>query len=401
VRVVVPVVVAAVAVAATLAIRSTTGGEDRAAAAAPHADASVAGTPVTVGVDVCGEGWTGGEAGHQTFALWNNSIQGLEVYLQDTATKKVYLDVEGLGANSTRSVSADLGPGSYRFFCLPDDADPVTGVTERLTGTYDGPVTPGVVPITANDLAPALWKYVAWVRGQLPTLRRQVQAVAADVERGDRVAAEHDWLIAHRTYETLGAAYDAFGDDDAAINAVPSTTTPATKDTRLTGFHRVEALLWSGAPMTTVGRPARALVAAVGHLRDDLSTPKLQTQDIGLRAHEIVENAIQFELTGRTDAGSHTNLATIDANLTGTTRTLGFITPLLRGRDADLAETVHDLAAAQRYVRSFRHGDRWTPLADLTRTQRETLDAKLEQTVELLSEISVITDPRKSAGEDQ
>ena len=399
-RIVVPAAVAVVAVAvvAALGLRSTTGGTDQLVAAAPHPDDSVPGTPITVGTDTCGEGWQGGKAGHQTFAVWNNSIQGVEVYLQDVATEKVYLDVEGLGPTSTRSASADLGPGSYRFVCLPDDADPVTGPTEKLTGTYDGPVTPGVVPITANDLAPALAKYLDWVRGRLPVLERQARTVAGDVRRGDLDAAKRDWLTAHRTYETLGAAYDAFGDDDTAINAAPSTTTPPAQDKSLTGFHRIEALLWSGAPAARIQAPADALVKAVGHLRSDLSTPKLQTQDIGLRAHEILENAIQFELTGRTDAGSHTNLATIDANLTGTARTLSFIRPLLVGRDPDLAETERDLAKARRYVGTFQHGDSWTPLQRLSRVQRQRLDALLEETVERLSEISVITDPRKSAG---
>lgn len=399
-KVIVPIAAIA-AIAAVVGIKAGTGGDDDAVAAAPHADASVPGTPVTVGTDVCGQGWTGGKAGRQTFALWNNSIEGMEVYLQDVATRKVYLDVEALGATATRSASADLGPGTYRFFCIPEESEPLTGPEEKLTGTYDGPVTAGVVPITPNDLAPALRSYLDWVRGQLPTLKRQAQAVADDVRRGDRDAAERDWLTAHRTYETLGAAYDAFGDDDTAINAVPSTTVPAAQDDQLTGFHRVEALLWSGAPMARIRQPAAAIVTAVGHLRADLSTPKLQTQDIGLRAHEILENAIQFELTGRTDAGSHTNLATIDANLTGTARTLSFIRPLLVGRDPHLGETERDLAAAQRLVKSFDHGGRWTPLDRLTRGQREALDARLEETVELLSQVAVITDPRKTAGETQ
>ena len=54
----------------------------------PHADASIAGTPVTVGTDVCGSGWTGAKAGRETFAVWNNSNQGLEVYLQDASSGK-------------------------------------------------------------------------------------------------------------------------------------------------------------------------------------------------------------------------------------------------------------------------------------------------------------------------
>ena len=40
--------------------------------------------------------------------------------------------------------------------------------------------------------------------------------------------------------------------------------------------------------------------------------------DLSLRTHEILENTLQFELTGETDQGSHTGLATAEANVQGT-----------------------------------------------------------------------------------
>ncbi|MBO0843670.1 MAG: EfeM/EfeO family lipoprotein [Nocardioides sp.] len=376
--------------------------DDRGAQAnVPHADASVPGTPVKVGTDVCGEGWTGAHAGRVSVAVWNNSIEGMEVYLEDVSTKKVYLDLENLGGTSTRNATATLGPGTYRFVCLPDDADPLTGSKQRITGHTDKPLTPGVVPITDNDLAPALAKYLDWVRGQLPGLRTQVAAISADVARGDTAAAKRDWVTAHARYETLGAAYGAFGDDDEAINAMPRTTVPARSDKDLHGFHKVEALLWSGAPAAQTTKALAALKKAVGNLRNDLSKPSLQTQEISLRAHEILENAIQFELTGRTDAGSHSQLATIDANLTGTAKSLSFITPLLQGRDPVLTQTQQDIATSQTYVRSLRHGSTWPPLDGLPRAKRQRLDALLESTVEDLSRVAVIAEPRRNVGENE
>ncbi|MFP3381859.1 imelysin family protein, partial [Bacillus sp. SIMBA_069] len=68
------------------------------------------------------------------------------------------------------------------------------------------------VPVTRNDLIPAAKTYAAWVSARIPVLRTQVSAVAADAEEGDLSAARRDWLTAHTTYETLGAAYGAFGD---------------------------------------------------------------------------------------------------------------------------------------------------------------------------------------------
>ncbi len=55
------------------------------------------------------------------------------------------------------------------------------------------------------------------------------------VSEGDLTAAKTAWLTAHLTYETLGAAYGAFGDLDTAINGSPAPghtarTDPASPD---------------------------------------------------------------------------------------------------------------------------------------------------------------------------
>lgn len=393
-KVLVPVVVAVV-IAAAIGVRIWSGGSDEPAVAAPHADSSVAGTPVTVGTDVCGTGWDGGRSGRTTFALWNNSIQPVEVYVEDPASGKVYVDAENLGSGVTRAVTATLGPGTYRFFCMPADSEPVAGRPWKVSGSYSGPTTPGIKPVTVRDLIPALKSYEGWVRGQLPALQRQVSRLAADVRRGDLAAAKRDWLTAHLHYETLGAAYDAFGDDGDAIDAVPSSVPPA-KDPDLHGFHKIEALLWGGAPAARIQGPADDLVTAVKHLRKDMVNPVQSTTVIGLRSHEILEDAIRFELTGEDDAGSGTDLATIDANLTGTLRALRPLRPIMSARGETLGDVDAWIARSRRLVRSYHHGGRWTPVTSLSRSQREQLDATLTQTVEYLSEVAVMTDPRRS-----
>ncbi|MFT4081232.1 MAG: EfeM/EfeO family lipoprotein [Nocardioides sp.] len=381
--------------AVAIVVRATHGGSS-AEAEAPHADESIAGEAVTVGVDTCGGQWDGGEAGPLSLALWNNSIQPIEVYLEQPSTKKVYLDAENLGAGATRHYTVTLGPGTYRFYCMPSDADPVTGQTWKLTGSYSGQTTPGMVPVTVNDLIPRLDDYIAWVRGQLPSLRRQAKRLDADVRAGDLAAAKGDWLTAHLHYETLGAAYDAFGDDGDAIDASPSVGVDPVTDPDLAGFHKIEALLWAGRPAAAIRPHTAALVTAIDHLHHDLVNPVLTTQMIGLRAHEILEDAVKFELTGLNDAGSGTGLATIDANLDGTVHALKPIRSLLTSRDPDLAETYAWIARSRKLVESYHTDGRWRGLDSLTERQREELNATLDQTVELLSEVAVITDPRRS-----
>jgi iron uptake system EfeUOB component EfeO/EfeM len=50
--------------------------------------------------------------------------------------------------------------------------------------------------------------------------------------------------------------------------------------------------------------------------------------DLGLRTHEILENALQFQLSGHDDYGSGTTLANVD----GTRELLSLLRPALTGR---------------------------------------------------------------------
>jgi iron uptake system component EfeO len=351
---------------------------------------------VSAGLDDCGRGWGDGEhpsvdGGDQTFTVTNTTVSGIEVYLQAVGSKRVYLDLESLGSGAHATARATLGAGRYRFICLPADGDPVRGPAVTVGAAPPGSaLTPGIVPVTRTDLIPVAKAYTAWVSSRLPALRQQVAAVAADAEEGDIPAAKRDWLTAHTTYETLGAAYGAFGDLGERLDGLPRNG--------LTGFHLVESQLWTGASAATVAASAHALAGLVDALPGAFANAQLDPGDIALRAHEIVEDAIQDGLTGATDAGSGTSLATIDANLTGAAQALAPLHGLLQSRYPSLGEAQDALAAAQRAVESYRAADgTWTPLDRLDQAGRERLDAALDRAAELLAPVAAICDPRRDS----
>lgn len=354
---------------------------------------------VSAGVDDCGDGWTSPHGGRQTFDLHNTTVAGEEVHLENAASGAIFLDVENLGAGAHQTAAVTLGDGTYRFVCLPADGDPAVGskVTISGAGTVAG-ATPGLKPVTRNDLLPALKAYQSWVQSRLPALQGQVKQLRVDIAAGDLAGAKRSWLTAHRTYETLGAAYGAFGDFDSAINGLPAPGTTAATDDKLEGFHRIEAMLWAKSSAADIAPHVARLVRSVAGLRAAFVNGRVDPVDIGLRAHEILENALEFELTGRTDAGSHTELATVDANLTGTREALAPLHSILSTRYPQLAATERALDQSQRLVGSFRHGsDRWAPLSSLTRSQREAVNAQISKTIELLAPVAAICDPRRTA----
>lgn len=373
-----------VAVAVTLAI-----------AARPAAVAAASGTyAVSAGLDDCGAGWGhDGTApgGDEELTVTNPTVAGMEVYLQEAVGGKVYLDLENLGAGAHAKAHVALGSGRYRFVCLPADADPVRGPTVTVGhAPASAQLTPGMVPVTRGDLIPVALAYGKWVGTRLPVLQQQVAALSADAEEGDLAAAKRDWLAAHTTYETLGAAYDAFGDLGDQIDGLPREG--------LTGFHLVESQLWGGAEAATVAASAAQLGTEVGSLAGTFADAEIDPGAIALRAHEIVEVAVQDVLTGAADAGSGTELATIDANLDGAEQALSPLHDILAPRYPDLDRTTEALQQTRALVESFRAADgTWTPLGGLDRGQRERLDAALDNDAELLAPVAAICDPRRDS----
>lgn len=311
-------------------------------------------------------------------------------------TGAVYGEVEGLAPGTVRPLGVTLGNGSYAFRCLPDDADAVTGPTVRITGSKvkSGPAA---VPITQQELIPPTLAYQKWIQARTVELAQKTDVLRAAVERGDLGAARKAWLPAHLVYERMGAAYGTFGDSDGAINGTTAGLAGGVHDAGFTGFHRVEYGLWHGESASGLRGPADQLAKDVHALESSWPSQRMDPADTGLRAHEILENTVQFELTGRTDYGSGTNLATARANLDGTRALLGYLRPLLKTRDAGFTELGDWMDRAQRTLDGLDRSGKWTPLSQLSRPQREKVDADLGGLVERLADVAALTDVRRTA----
>jgi iron uptake system component EfeO len=129
-------------------------------------------------------------------------------------------------------------------------------------------------------------------------------------------------------------------------------------------------------------------------------TQQIPLIDIGLRSHEILENALEFQLTGHDDYGSGTTLATTMANIAGTRYLLSLLRPLLVPRYPQLPQVYAGLNLLQSLIEKERLPNGWwVPVSRLPAAARQQIDAACSQLLQELAPIASIAEPRNTAHE--
>ncbi|MFD2416986.1 EfeM/EfeO family lipoprotein [Amycolatopsis pigmentata] len=364
-------------------------------------DVPAAGKAVTV-VNLarsgCGDGWTRARPGEQTLQVHNTDSVTADAALIDPTSGAIFGELEGLAAGQTGELRVTLGNGTYALRCLPDGADATVGPRVVVAGGPDRPGPAAVVPVTPGDLIGPLKAYHDYVAAGLGTLADETSALARTVASGDRPAAQAAWSTAHLSYGRLGAAYGAFGDAGKAIDGTADGLPGGTGDPDFTGFHRLEHGLWHDEPMPALAGVADALDGQVRALRDSAAGLRIDPADLVTRAHEISEDALQSELTGRTDYGSGTGVASALAGLDGTREVLNVLRPVLIPRLPELSEVDAAVTRAETALGAARRPDgSWTPVTRLDRGLRERADGALGALAERLAVVAAVAEPRRTS----
>ncbi|MBP2707487.1 EfeM/EfeO family lipoprotein [Microbispora sp. RL4-1S] len=353
-------------------------------------------TPPTVQISAshCGEGWTNPQAGPQTIMVTNTGNVTSGVDLVDVPRGAVHAELEGLAPGVTRPLRVSLAQGTYAIRCDVDEQNVIVGPSVTVVGNAPG--GPATVPISSNDLLAPARAYTEYVTGGLKTLLAKTEVLTQAVDKGDLAAARKAWLPAHLAYESLGSAYGTFGDFDGAINGSPAGLPGGVHDTNFTGMHRVEYGLWHNESTKTLRPIVDQLYRDVKALCDDFPAQRLDPADLPLRAHEILERTLQFELSGRSDQGSGTTLATAAANLQGTRETLAVLRPLLESRYPRLKQVAAHLDELDALLAAQKHGTTWTPVDRLDPRVRQTINGTAGGLLEELAPVAEILFPRRT-----
>ncbi len=348
---------------------------------------------ISVSESACGGRWQLARPGWHTFEIRNTGTAGAEIDLINPANGAEYAEIENSGPGTTTPMSLDVGSGRYAFLCEFTDFNPLTGPTVTVTGDAKG--APAVLPITFNELIPLAKKYQGETGAALKVLARETGTLAAAVRGGHLATAKADWLTAHVQYETLGAAYGAFGNFDTEIDGRADAV--GVNSPRWTGFYRLEYGLWHGQSAAELAPVAGTLDKDVKALVAWWPSQQISLIDLGRRTHEVLENALQFQLTGHDDYGSGTTLATTAANITATRVLLSLLHPLLAARYPGLPAVYTGLDQLQALLeKEHLPNGSWVPVSGLSTSARQQIDAACDQVLQELAPIASIAEPRNT-----
>ena len=345
-------------------------------------------TSITVNDVSCAEGWLPPHSGQREIPVTNAGSSVVDVTLLGSKNLLVYGEIEAMAPGTTRTLTAVIPPGRFRLGCTYSENATLYSPIVTVSGAAVHDAHP-YQQVTYSQIAPLVTKYRAGVSAGLAVLAADTDRLRALADSGQLDQAKQAWLVAHLDYARLGAAYDTFGNFNDEIDGRPNGQPQGVDDPSWTGFLRLEYALWQNQPAATVASVADQLDMYVHQLALAFAEQTTPLNDLSLRTHEILENTLQFELTGETDQGSHTGLATAEANVQGTEMILGVIAPLLEKGEpallANLRSELHQLAAL---LNTYQLPDgMWIPVQSLTQTQREQLDGAIGNYLETVAPV--------------
>ena len=373
-----------VAVVVAVCLLATVAGAGAVLATGGDSGSSI--STITVSDQGCAPQWAPTTSGRHIYSVHDTGSSPEEVSIVGPNHRSVYAALEMVAPGTTLTMVAVLPPGRYSWECEADDGTESYSNEEAVTGSPAPGASP-YIPVNYEQLAGAVTLYRRHVTTGLEQLATDTDRLQHAVAAGHLDLAKRLWLVAHLDYARLGAAYDTFGTFATRIDGRADGLKHGVRSPHFTGFLRLEYGLWHGQSVAVLTHVASALDRAVHGLVRAFPTEQTNPNDIALRAHEILENALQFELTGDTDEGSHTNLATVAANIAGTRMALASLAPLLHSVDPQLLHRLSNRlrGLASLFARYHRPDGGWVALQSLSRRQREQLDGAVGEMLEQLS----------------
>jgi high-affinity iron transporter len=246
------------------------------------------------------------------------------------------------------------------------------------------------------DLVRPIAIYKRHVAAELGTMGSDLRRLQGAVAAGDLDAARRAWLEADASYESIGAAYGAFGELDVRINGETAGLPGGTSSADFTGLHRIELALFGRGSVVDAAPYVPRLAADVRELRRRVPRLRIEPLEYVLRGHEVFEGALDLQLSGRAGPWSSDALVALASNLRGTRVVIGTLRPLIAPREPLLLGRIdRSLDALWKTLRGLAGPGGTMPRWDrLPAAEKTLVSGQTAAAAEELAYVPEVVDPR-------
>ncbi|MDD2858719.1 MAG: imelysin family protein [Candidatus Nanopelagicales bacterium] len=331
-------------------------------------------------------------AGVIEFTVVNSGTQVTEVYVLGADALQVEAELENVGPGISRSLVAQLEPGSYVISCKPGMSGDGIRTPFTVTGTASAPAT-GAADQRAVDAATQ--EYQAYVQDEAAALLKGTRAFTAAYRAGDDVGARALYAPTRMHWESIEPVAESFGDLDPILDAREADLAEGEV---WTGWHRIEKDLWPPAAgytaLTTAQRDSLAagLVRNTAALVERTASLNFTLDQLGNGAKELLDEVATSKITGEEETWSHTDLWDFKANLDGAHRMFTALRPIVEANDPALAAQLDaEFADVTALLARYRDGDGYVSYMALTPAQVKELAAAVDALGEPLAHLTSVS----------
>ncbi|MCO6513146.1 MAG: EfeM/EfeO family lipoprotein [Snodgrassella sp.] len=186
------------------------------------------------------------------------------------------------------------------------------------------PIIDDTNAVTAKGDIPTPAKYHSAIRAyqqqvvrQLKTTQQYLNAIVHASQSGQLLQAQQNYVRAHQSYEQVRVIVKLFGNADQNINSRADYYLQGINNPSFSGFHRLEYELFVRKDLQQAQAETSNLQHGIIDLQKRVASDELDIAKVIQAASDFLEMILQTKLAGKENQYSHSDLADIQANVTG------------------------------------------------------------------------------------
>ena len=246
--------------------------------------------------------------------------------------------------------------------------------------------------LTKSLLTTAASGYSTYANHEVAGLVSSTQALCAAINTGDLTQAQQAYPPARVDYERIEPVAEVWGTLDTAIDG--RIDNPVTNPADLTGFHRIEEIMWTDSTLTGASQYCSQLVTNEQQLQALVSTASFNAVTMASGATDLINEAGTAKITGEEERYSNTDFVVFQANVEGALEVVHLLQPYLKRADPSLLTQINQQrAAVEEAIAPYRaspgyDNTGYVEYSQVRDPQRRVLSAKVQAFAEALSKIS-------------